>query len=82
MRELTGKKIEIDEEVIKCDFCKGVLDAGAENPSGLEHSAVFNFSFGYFSNRDEDHFQWDACNECAEEIAKKLEKYKKERESK
>jgi len=78
MRELTGKKIEIDEEIIKCDFCEGMMVADFKHTNGLEHSATLTFSFGYFSNRDGDNWNWDACHKCADEIAKMLEKFKKE----
>lgn len=79
MIELTGKKIEIDERVVRCDFCKKIMDAGSNKLDGLEHSVTLNFSFGYFSDRDGDNFQWDACSKCGNEIAVLLEKYKKEK---
>jgi len=73
MRKITGKKIEIEEEEIICDLCKKVIDA-PENMHGLEHSGVLNFRFGYFSGRDGDAFQLDACHKCSNEIVEMLEK--------
>jgi len=41
---------------------------------GLEHSGVLNFRFGYFSGRDGDAFQLDACHKCSNEIVEMLGK--------
>ena len=65
MIKQTGKKIEVDEVVRGCDFCHRTIDAGADNMGGLECSSVMDFDFGYFSNRDGEHWQWELCHECA-----------------
>ncbi len=68
-----GKKFEVEEQVRFCDFCNQEISYD----KGLDHSVHMTFDFGYFSKRDGDNWEWDACHKCAEAIIPKLEALKK-----
>jgi hypothetical protein len=65
----TGKKMEVAVFGRVCDLCGKPL--GEEHET--DHALYMSFNFGYYSQRDGDSWEWDACAGCADEVAKHLD---------
>ena len=70
----TGKKIQVDEKIVICDFCKREMkNKNEQGDTILEDAGSVYASFGYYSNkRDGDKFNFDMCCDCATEVEKIL----------
>lgn len=73
MKIKTGNKIEVEETIIVCDFCKrDTTERILDDNKSIEHSGQIWMNFGYYSHRDGDKLSWDMCCDCASEIENML----------
>ena len=73
MIQKTGRKTEIEETIVICDFCKANTTARMlDDHDCIEHSGQVSALFGYYSHRDGQKFSFDMCSNCATEVEKIL----------
>ena len=60
----TGRFIQVEVDECICDFCGKPMS----HDVGLDHAVVMHFNFGYLSTRDGEHWDWDACDKCIEQL--------------
>lgn len=69
MIQKTGKKIEVEEKIVICDFCKRDTTARMlGEQTSIEHSGKISITYGYYSHHDGQMFDWDLCSDCAVQV--------------
>jgi hypothetical protein len=68
----TGTFIQVEVDKVICDFCGDEMS----HSSAKDHALVMHFNFGYLSKRDGEHWDWDACDVCAEKVLARLKAWR------
>ncbi|WP_413986405.1 hypothetical protein [Paenibacillus polymyxa] len=73
-KEITETKVVVIDEIIICNKCgkkyRKLTEDGKENYFWNHLIHKFNIGFGYGSKYDMEHWEYDMCEDCVEELIK------------